>query len=535
MQIIKRNGKKEEFDIEKINKVISWAVDGIQGVSLSDIEINAKINISENTTTRDIHRILIESAVNLFNEENPNYQIVAGRLLNYQLRKDVWGGKNPPKLIELITRNINRGVYSKDLLDMYTEEEINKLDEKIVHDRDFNFVYAGIKQLCDKYLIQNRSTKEIYETPQFAYMLIAMVSFSNYPKSTRLNYVKKVYEKYSKSKINLPTPQMSGIRGPLKQYASCCLIDVDDTRESIFSSSTAAGFATTQRYGIGINFGRIRGIGTEINKGSVIHTGVIPFLKVFESTVKSCQQNGIRGGSATVNFPFWHYEIEDILALKNNGGTEDNRVRHVDYIIQFTKLFYERFIKDEWITLFSPHEVPDLYAAFGMKEFDDLYIKYEKDTKIRYKRSVKAKALMSQFVKERTETGRIYVMNIDHCNAHSPWLEQVTMTNLCLVGETLIDITTSLHGDITIQLKDLEKYMTEDNVYIRSYDINSNTHTNSLISAFAQTGESTELFEIESKNGHTIQCTPDHKIYTRNRGYVEAKNLVETDDLVLDI
>lgn len=296
MKVKKRNGDLEDFSIEKINKVISWAVDGITGVNLSDIEMNAKLNISEGITTREVHKVLIEAAVNLFKEETPNYQWVASRLLNYQLRKDVWGGKNPPKLIDLIRRNVDRGVYTSELLDNYSESEIQKLDEKINHDRDYNFTYSGLKQLCDKYFIQNRKTKELYETPQFMYMLVAMISFMRYPKDTRISYVKRAYDEYSKFKINLPTPQMSGIRGNLKQFASCCLIDVDDTKESLFSSNTAAGFATAERYGIGLNFGRIRAIGSEVNGGSVIHTGVIPFLKVFEATVKSLQQNGIRGG-----------------------------------------------------------------------------------------------------------------------------------------------------------------------------------------------------------------------------------------------
>ena len=432
INVKKRDGSLVPYSVEKINKVISWAVEGITNVSLSDIEVNAKLNITNNITTKEIHKVLIESASNLFTEETPNYQWVASRLLNYQLRKDVWGGKNSPKLYDLIVKNISRGVYHEEIIEAYTKEEIDKLDEKIVHDRDYNFSYAGLKQLCDKYLIQNRKTKEIYETPQFAYMLAAMVSFQNYSKEIRVAYIKKAYDIFSKFKINLPTPQMAGLRSHIKQYASCCLIDVDDTKESIFSSNTAAGFATTMRYGIGLNFGRIRGIGTEINKGAVIHTGIIPFLKVFEATVKSCQQNGIRGGGATVNFPFWHYEIDDILVLKNNSGTEDNRVRKMDYVIQFSKIFYERFMKNENITLFSPHEVKDLTEAFGLPHFDELYLKYEASADIKYKRKIKASALMSLLVKERVETGRIYVMNIDHCNEHGAFEDRVSMTNLCV-------------------------------------------------------------------------------------------------------
>lgn len=428
----KRDNSMVPFKVENINKVLKWAIEGISGVNLSDIEINTKLNLVDGISTKEIHKVLIDSSINLFNEESPNYQWVASRLLTYQLRKDVWGGKNPPRLYDFIKLNVERKVYHPEILERYTKTEIDKLDDKIVHNRDYDFTFSGLKQLCDKYLIQNRKTKEIFETPQFAYMLAAMVSYINYPIEKRVQYIKRGYDRFSKFKINLPTPQMAGIRGLLKQYASCCLVDVDDTKESIFSSNTATGFATTQRYGIGLNFGRIRGIGTEIKNGSVIHTGIIPFLKVFEATVKSCQQNGIRGGGATVNFPFWHYEIEDVLVLKNNGGTEDNRVRKVDYVIQFSKIFYERFMKNEYITLFSPHEVPDLTESFGLSNFDELYLKYEEDKSIKYKRKIKATTLMSLFIKERTETGRIYVMNIDHCNEHGSFKDRVAMTNLCV-------------------------------------------------------------------------------------------------------
>jgi len=431
INVKKRDGTLVPFKVENINKVIKWSIEGLLGVSLSDIEINTKLNLVDGITTREIHKMLIESSINLFNEDAPNYQWVASRLLNYQLRKDVWGGKNAPKLYDFIKSNIDAKNYHSEILEMYTKAEIDKLDEKIVHNRDYNFTYAGLKQLCDKYLIQDRKTKTVYETPQFAYMLIAMVSFGKYNTATRLNYVKRAYDAFSKHKINLPTPQMAGVRGMLKQYASCCLIDVDDTKESIFSSAAATGFATTQRYGIGLNLGRIRGIGSGINNNTVIHSGVIPFLKVYESTVKSAMQSGLRGGGATCNFPFWHFDIEDIIVLKNNGGTEDNRVRKMDYCIQFSKLFYERFMKNDCITLFSPHEVLDLTEAFGLPHFDELYLKYEKDTNIKHKRSVRASTLMSLFIKERTETGRIYAMNIDHCNEHGSFEDRICMTNLC--------------------------------------------------------------------------------------------------------
>ena len=431
INVKKRNGEMVPFEVEKINKVIQWATEGLSDVSVSDVEINSKLNIVDGISSTEIHNVLIDSAVNLFTEENPNYQWVASRLLNYQLRKDVWGGKNPPKLIDFIRKNVERGIYNKEILDLYSEVEINKLDEKLKHDSDYDFTYAGIKQLCDKYLFKNKETKEIFETPQLAYMLIAMTVFAQYPKAKRLEYVKNSYDAFRKFKINLPTPQMAGIRGNLKQFASCCLIDVDDTKNSIFSSAAATGFATTQSYGIGLNMGRIRGTGTTINNGRVIHDGPIPFLKIFEATVKASSQQ-TRGGSATVNFPFWHYDIEDLLVLKNNGGTEENRARKLDYTIQFSKLFYERFMKNENITLFSPHEVKDMYEVFGYPKFDELYVKYENDPNIKYKRTIKASSLMSLFVKERTETGRIYLMNIDHANEHNPFSERVVMENLCL-------------------------------------------------------------------------------------------------------
>ena len=433
MNIKKRTGESVPYDVDKIHRVVNWAVNDIKGVTASDIEINANLQKREGMSTGEIHNVLIDSAVNLISLNNPNYQYVASRLLSYQLRKDVWGGKNPPKLLDFINKNVHEcDVYDEDILMLYNSSEINKLDEYIDHERDNLFTYAGMRQLCDKYLIQDRSETKIYETPQFAYMIIAMVCFGQYEGAQRISYVKKAYDYFSKFKINLPTPLMAGVRSKIRQYASCCLIDIDDTLPSIFSSSTAAGYATGSRYGIGLNIGRIRPINSPIRKGEVMHTGVIPFLKLMESTVKSCHQNGIRGGSATVNFPFWHYEAEDMLVLKNNSGTDDNRVRKLDYCIQFSELFYKRFLKNEDITLFSPHEAKELYDAFGHENFDELYEQYERKTSLKFKKTVKARKLMSLFIKERVETGRIYFMNIDHCNQRSSWDDDIKMTNLCV-------------------------------------------------------------------------------------------------------
>jgi ribonucleoside-diphosphate reductase alpha chain len=431
LMVKKRDGEQEKFNIEKIHKVISWATEGLENVSLSEIEINANVNMAENISTKEIHQSIIEAAANLISVEKPNYQYVASRLLNYQLRKDVWGGKHSPRLIEAIHNGVKKKIYDPVILEKYTEDEINKIGEFIDHDRDFIFTYAGLKQLCDKYLIKNRVSNVIYETPQFAYILIAAYAFCNYAKEARLSYIKRFYDAISKHKINLPTPIMAGVRTISRGYASCCLIGVDDTKESITASGTAVSLATASRCGIGIDVSRIRAIGSSVNGGSVVHTGVVPFLKIYEASVKAWQQNSIRGGSATVNVQWWHYEIEDIVVLKNNAGTDDNRVRKLDYTIGMSKLFYDRVIKDENITLFSPHEVPQLWEVWGTPKFDKIYEECENDRKVKFKKKVSARKLFSLIVKERVETGRIYILNVDSANEHGAWLDQVTMSNLC--------------------------------------------------------------------------------------------------------
>lgn len=431
ISVKKRDGSSEKFNIEKIHKVINWAIAGLDGVSLSEVEINAKLNMKQDISSEEIHQGLIEAAANLISLEKPNYQYVASRLLNFQLRKDVWGGKVAPRLIDLVHSGVRKEVYDKSILTSYTNDEINKIGEFIDHERDFNFTYSGLKQLCDKYLIKNRITGEIFETPQFAYALIAAYTFANYSKDIRLNYIKKFYDATSKHKINLPTPIMAGVRSISKGYASCCLIGVDDTKESITASGTAISLATASRCGIGIDVSRIRAIGTSVNGGSVVHTGLIPFLKIYEASVKAWQQNSIRGGSATVNLMWWHYEIEDVVVLKNNAGTDDNRVRKLDYTVGMSKLFYDRVIKNEDITLFSPHEVPELFAVWGTTRFNKLYEECESNKKIKTRKKISARKLFSLIIKERVETGRIYILNVDSANEHGAWLDQVTMSNLC--------------------------------------------------------------------------------------------------------
>jgi ribonucleoside-diphosphate reductase alpha chain len=431
IKVIKRSGSVETLDLDKLHKMVDAACSGLAGVSASQVEINSGIQFYDGITTAEIQEILIRSASDLIDLDHPNYQFVAARLLLFSLRKSLYGGRiDLPDLLTQVKNGVEKKIYDAEILRKYTEEEIEKVNSFIDHDRDLLFTYAGLRQVVDKYLVQDRSSNQVYEVPQFMYALIAMTIFAEYPQENRLDYVRRYYNAISKHKINIPTPIMAGVRTPLRQFASCVLVDVDDTLDSIFSSDMAIGRYVAQRAGIGINAGRIRGINSKIRGGEVQHTGVVPFLKKFESTVRCCTQNGIRGGSATVHFPIWHQEIEDILVLKNNKGTEDNRVRKLDYSIQISKLFYERFIQDGEISLFSPHDVPGLYDAFGTPRFDDLYVDYERDVRVPRK-TVRAQGLILDLLKERAETGRIYLMNIDHCNSHSSFKDKVNMSNLC--------------------------------------------------------------------------------------------------------
>ena len=456
IKVVKSDGSKVSIDLDKIHKMVHKACKRITGVSESLVEMNSGLQFYDGITTKEIQKILVKSASDLISLDNPNYQFVAARLLLFGIQKQVFNTKWKdseiyPPLKDIIERNIDHGVYDKDILSWYTEEEIDKCDTFIKHSRDLNFTYAGIQQIVDKYLVQDRSSNTVYETPQFMYMLISMTLFKNYHKDKRLDYVKRYYDAISQFKINIPTPIMAGVRTPLRQFASCVLVDSDDTLDSIFSSDMAIGKYVAQRAGIGINAGRIRGLGSKIRGGEVQHTGVIPFLKKFESTVRCCTQNGVRGGSATVHFPIWHQEIEDIIVLKNNKGTEDNRVRKLDYSIQISELFYKRFLANEDITLFSPHDVKGLYEAFGTPEFDELYEKYERATSIP-KTKIKARDLFTDLLKERAETGRIYIMNIDHSNTHSSFLDKVNMSNLCQEITLPTDPISHIEGEGEIAL-----------------------------------------------------------------------------------
>ena len=432
ISVVKRGSRgKEPLNIEKIHEMVEYACEDISGVSSSQVEMTSGLQFYDGMSTDEIQQILIKSASDLISLEHPNYQYVAARLLLFSLRKQVidklW---DHPHIYDHVKLGVEKGVYDHEILNWYDKKDFDRMENWVTHERDYDFTYAGLRQVIDKYLVQDRSNGQVFETPQFMYMLISATIFANYPKDKRMSYVKKYYDAISKFKINIPTPVMAGVRTPIRQYASCVLVDVGDTLPSIFSSDMAIGNYVAQRAGIGINAGRIRGINSRIRGGEVQHTGVIPFLKKFEATVKCCTQNGVRGGSATVHFPIWHKEIEDILVLKNNKGTEDNRVRKLDYSIQLSKLFYERFINEEDITLFSPHEVPELYEAWGSPEFDELYLTAERKTSV-WKKKVSAQSLIFDMLKERAETGRIYIMNIDHSNSHSSFKDLVRMSNLC--------------------------------------------------------------------------------------------------------
>ncbi|CAI0913108.1 class 1a ribonucleoside-diphosphate reductase subunit alpha [Serratia quinivorans] len=434
--VTKRDGRKERINLDKIHRVIDWAAEGLNNVSVSQVELRSHIQFYDGIKTADIHETIIKAAADLISRDAPDYQYLAARLAIFHLRKKAYGQFEPPKLLAHVTRMVEMGKYDKHLLEDYSSEEFEQMDSFIDHWRDMNFSYAAVKQLEGKYLVQNRVSGEIYESAQFLYILVAACLFSNYPRDTRLDYVKRFYDAISTFKISLPTPIMSGVRTPTRQFSSCVLIECGDSLDSINATSSAIVKYVSQRAGIGINAGRIRALGSPIRGGEAFHTGCIPFYKHFQTAVKSCSQGGVRGGAATLFYPMWHLEVESLLVLKNNRGVEGNRVRHMDYGVQLNRLMYQRLIKGQDITLFSPSDVPGLYDAFfaDQDEFERLYTQYEQDDSIRQKR-VKAVELFSLMMQERASTGRIYIQNVDHCNTHSPFDPQIApvrQSNLCL-------------------------------------------------------------------------------------------------------
>jgi ribonucleoside-diphosphate reductase alpha chain len=436
MQATKRDGRKEPINLDKIHRVIDWAAQGLNNVSVSQVELRSHIQFYDGIRTDDIHETIIKSAADLISEETPDYQYLSARLSIFHLRKIAYGQFEPPHLFDHVTNLTELGKYDQHLLRDYSREEFDVLNGYIDHWRDMNFSYAAVKQLEGKYLVQNRVTKKIYESPQFLYILVAMCLFANYKGQVRLDLIKRFYDAVSTFKISLPTPIMSGVRTPTRQFSSCVLIECGDSLDSINATTSAIVKYVSQRAGIGVNAGRIRALGSEIRGGEAQHTGCLPFYKLFQSAVKSCSQGGVRGGAATLFYPLWHLEVESLLVLKNNRGVKENHVHHLDYGVQINRLMYQRLIKSQNITLFSPHDVPGLYDAFfaDQDEFERLYNQYEADDSIR-KRTLPAVELFSLMMQERAGTGRIYIQNVDHCNTHSPFdpaVAPVRQSNLCM-------------------------------------------------------------------------------------------------------
>ena len=535
----KRNGTKEKFDLNKIHKVLEWATEDIAGVSISEIEIRANIQLYDGIPAYSIHELLIKSAAELIDEHNPNYQFVAARLINYKLRKEVYGQFNPPALNQIVCDNIAAGVYDSDIFDLYTTADIHHLDSIVKHDRDWTFTYAGMEQLRSKYLVQNRSTGQLYETPQVAYVLIAATLFAKYPTNTRMQYIKRFYDAISKFFISLPTPIMAGVRTPTKQFSSCVLIESGDSLDSINATASAVVKYISKKAGIGLGVGAIRALGSSIGDGSVKHTGVIPFLKYFQSAVKSCSQGGVRGGAATAYYPAWHLEFEDLIVLKNNKGTESNRVRQLDYAVQFNKLMYTRVMQGGNITLFSPQEVPGLLDAFyeDQDEFQRLYEQYEQDDNIR-KTTVSALDLFSSFITERKDTGRIYLQNVDHANEHGSFLPAaapIRMSNLCVAGDTQLDVVVDGAVQYDVAMSEVVD-LVQDGHDVQTYSYNTEDlmYEYKLVTAAKKMSDKAEVLRItDDATGKSIRCTADHPIYTKNRGYVVAGELNEADELLI--
>lgn len=515
IKVKKRDGHFEPLDIAKIHRVVEWAADGLD-VSSSQVEINSHIQFYNGISTTDIHETLVKSAADLISTEYPDYQHMAARLTLFHIRKIAYGEFVPTRLYKHIQSMIEKGVYDKEILEKYTEEEINAIESFVDHTRDLNFAYAGIKQMESKYLVQNRVTKRVYESPQVAFVLIPICLFADYPKETRLGYIKKFYDALSLFKISLPTPIMAGVRTPTRQFSSCTVIDCDDSLDSINAATSSIVKYISQRAGIGINGGRIRALGSEIRKGEAIHTGVIPFWKMFQAAVKSCSQGGIRGGAATLFYPIWHLEVESLLVLKNNRGVEDNRIRQLDYGVQINKLMYQRLIEDKDITLLSPHSVEGLYDAYfnDQELFEKLYTEAENNPLIP-KKTIKATDLFTLLMSERANTGRIYIMNTDHMNTHSSFIEKeatIYTSNLCVSGDT--EVLTD-KGMIKIGEHVGEKF-TIWNGFEWSESIE-----------FVKTNTDQDLYRVELTDGRYLDCTSEHKWILEDGARIPTKELAE--------
>lgn len=538
IKVTKRNGKKETVDYEKIHQILFFACENITGVSVSEIEMRSQIQFYDGISTKEIHSILIKACAELISTESPNYQYVAGRLINYGLRKEVYGDYNPIDFLSHIQKCVKLNVYDDEILSKYTQDELNELGKYIKHQRDDKYTYTAMEQWRGKYLIQNRATKQYYETPQMANMMIAATLFINYT-TDRMKYVKDMYDALSNFDISLPTPLMGGLRSSTRQFSSCVVTNIGDDLDSIGAGTQAIIRYISRRAGLGVNMGRIRAVNSPIRNGEAVHTGLLPFIKLIQSAVKSCSQGGLRGGAATLFFPFWHYEFEDLIVLKNNKGVDDARARKVDYCFQFNGYLYQRLLKNENISFFSPHDVPGLYNAFcaDQAEFIRLYEKYEATPSIR-RRTLSAREAFSMFATERYETGRIYLQNIDHSNTHSPFDESVApieQSNLCLSGDTTVQVSyKKITGDKALyvtqymKMKRLNELFHDENCSefeVESYDLNTREIVFKPIYNSALMNESAKVLELKTQRGEKLICTPTHKIYIVGKGYIEAKDI----------
>ena len=443
INVVKRNGKKEPLMLEKWQAQVAKVCTGIADVSPSMIEIKSQLHFYDGITTSQIDSITLRAIVDLIDVESntdighTNYQYVAGKQRMSMLRKDVYGQYEPPHLYDVVKTNVATGLYTSELLEWYTEDDWNKMNDLIDHSKDETYSYAAIEQLIEKYLVKNRSTKEIYETPQIRYMVAAATVFhSEEPNSARLRYIKEYYNAASDGLFTLATPVLAGLGTPTKQFSSCVLIRSDDDLDSIFASGEMMAKYASKRAGIGLEIGRLRPLGSPIRGGEIMHTGMIPFLKKWFGDLRSCSQGGIRNASATVFYPIWHHQFDDLIVLKNNQGTEETRVRHMDYGVVLSALFWRRFKNKENITFFDPNEVPDLYEAFytDTQLFEELYTKYEKRKDLRKKTMSAEEVFKSGILKERTDTGRIYLVFIDNVMKQGPFdpeYHTIYQSNLC--------------------------------------------------------------------------------------------------------
>lgn len=533
INVKKRDGRLEPLDLNKIHRVLDWAAEGLDDVSVSQVELKSHIQFYNGMRTQDIHEIMIKSTADLITEREPDYQYMAARLSIFNLRKIAYGEFTPPHMYDHAVKMVKNGKYDKVVLDAYSKDEYDELNDYIDHWRDMNFSYGAVKQLEGKYLVQNRVTKEVFESPQMLYMFAAMCIFAAYPKETRLDYVKRFYDHTSKFDISLPTPIMSGMRTPTRQFASCTVIKCGDSIDSINASTSAIVKYVSKKAGIGLDISSIRAEGSEIRGGEAFHTGLIPFIKMFQAAVGSSSQGGVRKGSATLTFPLWHKDVESLIVLKNNRGVEDNRARHLDYSVAINGFLYKRLISGKDITLFSPHDVKDMLKAFydDQEEFARLYEKYEADNSID-KTTVKAVDLFSLLMNERAGTGRIYITNIDHMNTHGAFKEDVApivSSNLCLTGDAIVNVIKD-GKKVNITLKDL--VMSDSDYLVLSKNLLTDEFEYKKITAKALTKKSAKLIKItDNVSGKSIRCTSEHKVYTKNRGYVSAYELNENDEL----